>query len=203
MKLLGCVIVCLGLIPPAFANDSEPPNPPEDWQRNFDAKQSEITTGVGVFFSPFVATKGRPTVNYAGPLVQYGYMLNDLEKHGPLDGNLELLTEVFGAGVFTGHGTYLAGTTFWLRYNVVPPRWRVSPYFQIGAGVTFTDVDHRFFGQTFNFNLNAATGVRYFIDTRCSLNAEYRFEHVSNANLADHNLGINSQGAVLSVSWFF
>jgi hypothetical protein len=86
---------------------------------------------------------------------------------------------------------------------LVPPQWKVVPFFQLGAGISFSDIDHKIFGQAFSFNLDAGTGVRYFIDPRCSLNAEYRFQHISNADTANNNLGINAQGAVLSVSWYF
>jgi lipid A 3-O-deacylase len=203
MKFLGCFLISVGFLTSVFANESEPTNSLTDWQHNFDAKQREASVGSAVYFSPFIATKGRPVVNYAGASAQLGYMVNDLDEFAEWRGNYEVLAEAFGSGIFHGTGNYLAGTTFWLRYNLVPPQWKLVPYFQIGAGVTFTDADQRVFGQVFNFNLNVGSGVRYFIMPRCSLNGEYRFQHVSNANLANRNLGINAQGAMLSVSWYF
>ncbi len=118
-------------------------------------------------------------------------------------GNFEGLVEVFGNGVFSDRGNYLAGSTLWLRYNVVPLGWLVTPYAQLGAGVSMADFERKIFGQAFNFNLNAAFGLRYFITSQWSLNAEYRYQHISNANLSRHNLGINAQGGVLSASYYF
>ena len=203
MTFLRCLIVFVGCLSSAFAIEPEPTQSITNWQQSFNAGQREATIGSGVFFSPFLATGGRPTVNYAGLSAQLGYMLNDLANGGPWRGNFEVMAEVWGDGIFVGRGTYLTGTTFWMRYNLVPPRGKWTPFFQLGAGVSFSDVDHRVFGQTFSFNLDAGIGCRYFVDSRSSLNAEYRFQHISNANTSDHNLGINAQGAVLSVSWYF
>jgi hypothetical protein len=203
MKFLGCLVVSIGFLSSVFANEPEPSKALADWQQSFEAGQREAGVGVGVYFSPFFATGGRPTVNYGGLSAHMGYMLNDLADGGPWRGNFEFVGEVFGSGIFQGRGNYVAGTTFWLRYNLVPPRGKLVPFFQLGAGVTFTDADQSIFGQVFNFNTDVAIGVRYFIQPRCSLNGEYRLQHISNAGMSEHNLGINAQGAVLSVSWYF
>ena len=65
------------------------------------------------------------------------------------------------------------------------------------------DIPHQYDGKDFNFNLDFGVGCRYFISRRCSLNAEYRLQHISNADLWDHNIGINATGAALGVSFFF
>lgn len=65
------------------------------------------------------------------------------------------------------------------------------------------DIDHRYDGMNFNFNVDGAAGLRYFITPQVSLNLEYRFQHISNANLGRHNLGLNAEGPVLAVSWLF
>jgi hypothetical protein len=36
-----------------------------------------------------------------------------------------------------------------------------------------------------------------------SVNLEYRYQHISNANLAHRNLGVNAHGPMLAVSFFF
>jgi hypothetical protein len=202
MKFFGCFAICLCFLNSIRADEtsvSSDLNPGDP----FSAGQREFSVGGAVFFSPFIATKARPTINYAGALVQLGYMLNDPPETGPLRGNFEILGEGSALGIFTGDGNYIASTTLWLRYNIVPSQWKIVPYLQAGAGVSFTDIDRKIVGQTFNFNLDAAAGLRYFVKPDCSLNAEYRFQHISNADMAEHNIGINAQAAVLSVSWFF
>jgi len=105
--------------------------------------------------------------------------------------------------VFNGTGTYVAGATAWLRYNFVPARSRLLPYAQAGAGFVFTDIDRNLLGQDFNFNLGLGVGFRYLISERWSLSLEYRYQHISNANLAHRNVGINAHGPVLGLSFFF
>lgn len=163
----------------------------------------EMAAGSSVMFSPFVASTGRPTFNYATAFFQTGYMLNEPKGNGVLRGNCELVGEAFAGGFFIGRGHYITGTTVWLRYNLLQPAWRVTPYAQLGGGVLLADIDQKIAGQTFNFNLDAAAGVRYFVNSNLSLNLEYRFQHISNANIGNHNLGLNAQGPVLSLSWAF
>ncbi|PYJ08001.1 MAG: hypothetical protein DME25_02515 [Verrucomicrobia bacterium] len=163
----------------------------------------EATLGSGAMFSPFVANKNRPTINYTLSELQVGYMLSDVKEAGWLRGNVELAGSSFGGAIFEGSGDYIAGGTLWLRYNFVPRDWRVVPYGQAGAGITFTDADRRVVGQTFNFNLDLGVGARYLIDRHWSVALEYRYQHISNANTARKNLGINAQGPIISVSYFF
>ena len=169
---------------------------------NFHSGRFEPSVGAGVLFSPMITGKGRPTENYALGDAQVGYMVTDLWGEGFLRGNFELAVEAFGAGIFSGTGNYVAGGTLWFRYNFVPHDWRVLPYAQVGGGLTSMDIDHRYDGMNFNFNVDAALGARYFIEPRLAVNLEYRFQHISNADLGRHNIGINAEGPVLAVSWF-
>ena len=169
----------------------------------FERGRSETSIASGALFSPFIATRNRPTINYTITELQLGYMLEDLREAGWLRGNFELAGDVYGSGIFKGPGSYLAGATLWLRYNFVPPGWRLIPYAQAGAGITFTDIDHDIVGEDFNFNLDVGFGARYFLAKNWSLNLEYRYQHVSNANLGKRNLGINACGPVLGISYFF
>ena len=169
----------------------------------FRSGQWEVTMNAGPMFSPFIATGGRPTVNYIQGGIQIGYMLSDLRSDGWLRGNWEIVPEVFGSGIFDGNGTYATGTTLWFRYNFVLPMWRLIPYAQAGGGFTFTDIDRNVIGQNFNFNLDVAVGFRVLLAPNWSLNLEYRYEHISDANLGGRNVGINAHGPMVGVSRFF
>ncbi len=203
MKVFGTLVISIGFVASVSAQDLGRQESTDDLQQNFQRGQREGSLGAGISFSPFIAIRNRPVVNYAGVTAQLGYLLNDLNGSSWWRGNFEPLGEVFGSGIFLGRGNYLADGRFWMRYNFVQREWKVVPYVQAGVGVTFTDADQSVFGQVFNFNQAAAIGVRYFIRSHCSLNGEYRVQHISNASMSDKNLGINAQGGVLSVSWFF
>jgi len=169
----------------------------------FMAGKFDVRLNNGLLFSPYGEPASRPTINYTLTGLEFGYMLSDRREAGIFSGNLEASLEVFGSALFYGPGAYVTGFTLWGRYNFVPLGWRLIPYAQGGAGVTSTDIDHSIDGQMFNFNLNLAAGVRYLITEHWSVSLEYRYQHISNANLGSHNLGINSQGPVLGISFAF
>jgi hypothetical protein len=149
---------------------------------------------------------GRPIVNYAMGFAQTGYFLYDAAGHGFLRGNLEALLEGFGSGIYespSAGGHYIAGGSLLLRYNFIQPGWRFIPYLQGGAGLTSMDINHEYDGMNFNFNLDLAAGARFLITRSCSLNLEALFQHISNADLGAHNIGLNSLGPRLSISWLF
>ncbi len=164
----------------------------------------EAVLTAGPFFSPIGSPLHRPAVNYAVGSLQLGYMINQPSTNaGFLRGNFEVALEGFGAAIFLGPGNYVAGETLWLRYNFVQPGWRLVPFAEIGAGFVLTDTDRYLVGQNFNFNLDIGAGTRYLVTRHCSVNLECRFQHISNANSGPKNVGINSVGPFLGVSWFF
>jgi lipid A 3-O-deacylase len=162
----------------------------------------EATAGAG-WEVACIGGKGRPAVDYAMAYVQAGYFIYDAAGSGFFRGNLEILPEAFGAGIYQTTGHYIAGGSIYLRYNFIHDDWRVVPYLQGGAGLTSMDIDHQYDGMNFNFNLGMAAGMRYLVDRHCSLNLEILFQHISNADLGSRNIGLNSAGPRLGVSWFF
>jgi opacity protein-like surface antigen len=74
---------------------------------------------------------------------------------------------------------------------------------QAGLGAEATDMDRRLIGERFNFNLDVSAGTRYFLAPNWALNAECRYQHISNATIARHDIGINAVGPMLGLSYFF
>jgi hypothetical protein len=169
----------------------------------FQKGKWELGVNTGVMFSPFFDIVTHRVVDFTTTGVQGGYMLSNPMGSSWLRGNFEVLLEVFGGGAIKGDGNYIAGLTGWIRYNFLPGDGRFKPYSQLGGGTEMTDFDTHLLGQRQNFNLDASLGLRYMITPRCAFNAEYRFEHYSDAFQTKLNLGINAQGPVVGVSWFF
>jgi hypothetical protein len=180
----------------AFGQDTSPDS-------LFQRGRYEVSLSGGAMFSPIGADHGRPTLNYTLSGVELGWMLSDVDHTSWLPGNLEVAGELIGGAAFVGPGNYLAGVTAWARYNFVPSRWRVIPYLQAGAGLEAIDMDSRLVGGKFAFNLNIAVGTRYLVARHWSINAEFLYQHLSNATIATHDIGINAVGPMLSVSYFF
>ncbi len=130
-------------------------------------------------------------------------MVTDVTKAGWLSGNLELLAAGEGGAIFEGVGHYVAGGTIWARYNFIQEKHRWVPFVQAGGGATYTDLDRRILSQNFNFNLDLGVGVRWLLTRNWSLSLEYRYQHISNANLGKKNVGINADGPVLGVAYLF
>jgi opacity protein-like surface antigen len=184
-----------------FAADSTPAD--SSSETLFQKGRYELAFNTGVLFSPALADSGRPTVNYTLTELQFGCMLSDIKEWGWFRGNCEFAAELFGSAIIDGRGTYLAGTTLWLRHNFVQQGWRVVPFVQAGVGLTETDTDRRLIGQAFNFNIDAGAGVHYFITPNWSVNLEYRYQHISNAKLSKTDIGINAHGPMVGVSYLF
>ena len=202
--ICGVACVSFGIaVVQAQKSDSPAPAVENTCEALFHAGRYEATFTSGPMFSPFLATQNRPTINYTLSEFQLGYMLTDVKHSGWFRGNFQIAGEGFAGGVFEGEGGYVSGLTVWLRYNFVPKDWRVVPYAQAGMGLTFTDIDRNMVGETFNFNLDLGVGARCFIAHNWSVNLEYRYQHISNANIGRRNVGINAHGPMLGLSYFF
>jgi opacity protein-like surface antigen len=163
----------------------------------------EVSVGSGVYFSNIVRGSDRPNINYAIGYARVGFMAMDPQELGFFRGNLEIAPELFGADIYDGPGSYIAGGTLWFRYNFIPKGWKVLPFVELGGGLTDQDLPHNYDGKDFNFNLDAGVGMRYFIRPKCSVELEYRFQHISNADIWDHNVGSNASGPTAGISLFF
>jgi hypothetical protein len=162
----------------------------------------------GALASPVGIGPNTKAFNYSMHNLRFGWILNEPRWNGhPLDGAVEVIAEISGSAVFEGAGSYLIGPSFHLRYNFTQPDWKIIPYVQIGAGFTFTDAyqdrSQRAIGQELEFTPQSSVGFRYLIDSQWSVDAEFIYHHISNAGLADRNLGINALGGMVGVSYFF
>lgn len=202
-SLLASVIVGLSADTASTLNTSASCNCDSSFDSAFQKGNWEFGINSGVMFSPFIVNVQKHIVNYTTSGLQAGYMLSTPGISGWYRGNFELLGELFGGAVIQGKGDYIAGGTFWLRYNFVLSGWRIKPYAQFGIGGESTDIDRRILGQDFNFNLDASLGLRCMVTPRCSVNMEWRYQHLSDSGMSKVNRGINAHGAVLGVSWLF
>jgi hypothetical protein len=58
-------------------------------------------------------------------------------------------------------------------------------------------------GQAIEFTPQASLGFRSLIHPNWSIDAEAMFRHISNANLAGRNDGINALGGFIGLTYFF
>lgn len=166
----------------------------------------EVQVGAGYFGSLTPGTEIRPNLDYAVFSIRHGWMLTSA-RPGDLSGNLEFLLDLYAGGVTYGPRGVLAGGTLVLRYNLVPAGRKLVPYVQLGVGGLFNNIyenrTQRVIGSGFEFNLETSLGLRYMFNDRFALFAETGVRHLSNANTASRNFGINSAGGVIGVSLFY
>jgi hypothetical protein len=164
----------------------------------------------GYFHSP-ITTGGtkRPELDYAGSDFRYGYVFTPaICNNCPfMRGAWELLIDGFGEGITEGPGNYLVGGSLLFRYNFFHPGSRFIPYVQLGGGGLHSDAaedpDQRLIGGQFEFVLEADLGVRFLLTDHWSILAEGGFQHISNADTASRNVGVNALGGRLGLGFAF
>jgi hypothetical protein len=153
-------------------------------------------------------TGQKPVIDYLPQALRLGVICN---KPHPewllLHGSFEVLLEYNYSAVVSSFGNYFTGPNAILRYNLVYPHCIFIPYIQGGAGFCLNDVyhnpDQRLIGEAFEFLLRGELGVRLMITENLSLDVEGGWQHISNANLASRNAGLNCLGASIGLTFFF
>ena len=135
--------------------------------------------------------------------VHYGWVFSDVAGRDHwYRGNWELIGEAFGGVQYHPDNAYVAGLTPILRYNFATgTRW--MPFIDGGGGLSLTAIHAPDLGSTFEFNLQAGAGVHYFWRSNSAITVQYRYLHLSNADLRTPNLGVNTSVIYAGMSWFF
>ncbi len=172
-------------------------------------KAMELEVGAGAFAT--INTRGsrtRPDTGFALGEVRLGWMLSDVMGSGLLRGNVELLGQAYGAGIFDGPGEYLAGAGLLLRWNFVQPQARVVPFIQIEGGGVYSDAAdqdavQRLIGSDLSFSLGGEVGLRFMVNKHFAITGGVEYRHISNANTASRNVGLNALGGTIGLSLFY
>ena len=87
-------------------------------------------------------------------------------------------------------------------FCVTSGRGRVLPTWRGGGGFLYADREVPEFGTRYNFSLLLEFGVDVLLGEGTALLVEYRFRHVSNADLAGSNPGVNAHGLAIGLTLF-
>jgi opacity protein-like surface antigen len=101
---------------------------------------------------------------------------------------------------------YGGGFNLLLHYDLATGT-RLVPFLEAGAGILLstpqaTDPRSQFRASQFNFTLQLAPGLRFFLSKRAAVSIAYRFHHISDAGLTENNPGINADFILLGFSIF-
>ncbi len=125
--------------------------------------------------------------------LRYGLILT--APHGPgfLRGRLEYAVDavpIFWVLQKTNTAYGVGVNPFAFKW-ALDTRRNVVPYFEIGGGTLFTNVQVPSGTSKVNFTTSAALGL-HFLRDKHNISAEVRYMHISNAGLATPNPGINT-----------
>jgi hypothetical protein len=197
-------ILMFGGMPAVFAGDTDVSKQITTDQQLvpvFRHGAQEVELLGGPMFAISGHTAVRPKIDYAIEAIRWGYMVNDVHGSGFFRGNAEISLEGFGGEVFNGPGHALGGGMLILRHNFVQEGWKLVPYIQIGGGGLANDIwqnqVQRRVGEDFEFMLHGGLGARYLINDHMAVSLEASYRHISNADLASRNGGLDSLGATL------
>jgi len=168
----------------------------------FRSDAQSITVGAGVTYG-IAAFGSREQHHLAMGSLTYGHMLGGVVGEGHwYRGNPEFRLELFSGAQFQPDTGWLVGLTPHLRYNFATgTRW--IPFVDGGAGVTATSIGPPDLSGTFEFNLQAGTGIYWFLKDHLALSLEARYIHWSCAGIHQPNSGLNGVTGLLGLTYFF
>jgi len=171
----------------------------------FRSKTQSIGVSAGALGG--IASFGSQQAHDLGLLsLSYGHMLGGVKGTDHwYRGNFEWRLELFGGMQFhpdVDTDGWVVGLTPHLRYNFATgTRW--IPFLDGGAGVTATGIGPPDLSGTFEFNLQAGTGILWFFRDNVALSVEARYLHMSCAGISKPNLGLNGVTGLLGLAYFF
>jgi lipid A 3-O-deacylase len=124
---------------------------------------------------------------------RFGLILTDPHGPGFLRGRLEYAIDVVPLFLVSQK----SGTAYGFGVNPFAFKWaldthkNVVPYFEIGGGTLFTNVEVPEESSHVNFTTSGALGL-HFLRSKYNVSTELRFMHISNAGISKLNPGINT-----------
>jgi len=110
-----------------------------------------------------------------------------------------VLTGELGSGPLRGNSGGFSPLQ--LRYNFTTPK-PVAPFVEIGGAVLGSREQVPEGTSRFNFLTNGGLGLQFLRDGHPAAQVGLRYQHISNASIAQHNPGINSLYFFTGLSWW-
>jgi hypothetical protein len=136
-------------------------------------------------------------------LPHVGIFLSDQLGEPGIGGNFQLVVEPTVVHLKTDSESGTAVGVATLARWVFATPWVVRPYLEAGVGILAGNFNLRQTNCDVNFIIEGGAGLLWFFAERTALTASYRFQHISNNDSCDNNLGINSSLFTVGLSYFF
>jgi len=134
--------------------------------------------------------------------IGFDYDLKPLvnKKYLTLPGLFQFVLEPFVSYVSSPNNNMEMGSNFLLKVGFLPETYRFQPYFKGGLGFLYMSQHTREQGSQFNFNEYAGLGAHFFLTKDLAFTFEYRFRHISNADIDKPNKGINTNFCIFGIN---
>lgn len=165
--------------------------------------EQALFLGYGITHRGMGAT--RSEVQTVDAIYRYGRFLSDeVGKGSWYQGRHELFVElplhlVVSPRTRLMTGVYLIGS--WKLTSLAERG--LLPYVIGGGGPLYNDLGLATQGTRLNYSYQGGAGIQYLFRPDCSLMAEWRYHHVSNANTATPNEPLNSSKFLVGAAKFF
>ena len=188
--LIGFVIISAIILTPSFAAE----------EKGNSLQGIEFLTGFGM-------AKLRQQGNYhiVPFLVDFDFNLKPLSSKIGINppGLLQFIIEPFVSYVFDPHNNVEVGNNFVFKLGLLPEGKTFQPYVKGGVGLIYLTQHYRQQATQFNFTEFAGLGMHWFFTKNLALTVEYRFRHISNADIKSPNLGIETNIGLCGISYLF
>jgi hypothetical protein len=190
------------LASPAPAASAPDPSDPEA-RLPHGAQEWALAVGHGLGFA--LGSSGQSDVEdveFVALVPRWGLVLTDrLGADAWYAGNLEILVEGAFLQAYEPKGGFAGGGTLGLRWNLLGGR-RIVPFVEIAGGIVDLDFDLEHQANGISFTPQGGAGLHFMMSGRMAITGEWRFHHISNADLRDDNDGINDSLFLVGFSFF-
>ena len=165
--------------------------------RSVKAQPPSIQILGGYVLSPVINHKERPDFDYLMLNLRFSWF-----RHR----GISSLMEATYSDPVRGSQGYMVGGTLFLRYEK-RLSFNVIPYIQVGIGILYNDIyrdrSQDLIGNSIEFTPQGGMGFRWPIDKRTSIDTEFIYHHISNADISERNVGVNGVGIFIGITYNF
>jgi hypothetical protein len=170
-------------------------------QKPSDSNQSKdhwaLLCGYGVTHPGLGDTRTR--VEDVDLIFQYGHFLSEAGRSW-YKVRHKLLIEIPFYIVYHPESAIMTGINFLASWDFTASK-EIIPYFFVGGGFMYTNLNVPELGTDYNGNYQGGIGIHYVIGDNTSIEINYRYHHISNADTAQPNDPLNSTKFLVGVSF--
>ncbi len=154
----------------------------------------------GYLFAPLKDKQDYKVVPFCVSLnFNYRSLFKNAEK---IKGDVIFSLEPFINTVYSPDANIEAGMNLLVRY-VFPSKSKLRFYIKGGFGAVYMTQHTKEQSTQYNFLSQVGPGVSYFLNKHTSIDFEYRFRHLSNADIKEPNAGINANVFLCGITHYF